>query len=507
MLRSDTIGHIVRTYNVQNSEDLSDENGKKIFERYHNEEIICNDSFDDDIWVLSDEKHRFKFSFKLSEETFSATVGKWIGCDYMVFVRTLRLFLLFLLGKFVLPTIKSMFSICCSLAVTSCSDLKIPKEFRAVVTEFLSFLPGSSLEKDRFLEYLDSPEPRDESSYRQRTLQNFSVYILFEEKLQQMWQSADDAQKFHLFPVYVWWILTCILPLRPTEFLLMPENCLQDFNDRTLITVRRTRLKKGNRQVFYRIDKDYVLFTYRVPSVLAAVIQWYKTYTKDMQHSRIGTLFVPEGNMTYLNYAAMRSLLRATLAEMGFDENAIHLGDTRHISMISLILSGDTPSICKALANHETIFMSAHYYTNMSALTGCRVLHFLNDSVSSVRLIPPKGSSLAPAREMLRLEHGVCSFYTIETFNRSHAEECCKTWLPGGDLASCNTCPHFIPDNPSSYLDMRRDIEWLMELNWKWLMESVELLRKGKGHEETVDMILKRMQNSAYMYLHMVKEV
>ena len=46
----------------------------------------------------------------------------------------------------------------------------------------------------------------------------------------------------------------------------------------------------------------------------------------------------------------------------------VNLGDTRHIAMMNLIISGGSPRMCMELAGHANIGISSHYYTNMAEL-------------------------------------------------------------------------------------------------------------------------------------------
>lgn len=501
MQRVERIGCLERCYSAETAADVAMEEALRIFENYQAENVICNSRFDDTRWVISDERKRVRFTFIL-QDSYEAAGGKWLACDDSSFVDSVRFFLLFHMGTYELNYLKRMTDLCMQLGSVPLDKLSIPPEMSSTVAEFLAFLPGSSLQKDHFLELLESP-PASYTASNSRILASFPTYVQFEDRLSAHWNSASETEKIRLFPVYLWWSLTCILPLRPTEFLLTPAECLQETNGHFELSVRRTRLKKGLRQVHYHIDKDYDLFTYRIPRHLAETIQWYRDRTRDMRPSVLGTLFIPGKTMDYLNYPAMSRLLQNTLKDFEMEAKAIHLGDTRHLSMISLALTGDTPSICKALANHESIETSAGYYANMSTLADCRVLHFLHDSISSVSLTIPGGKDTQVNKDMLRLDKGVCSFYTVHSFAEGDLSECMKIWHPSSGPGSCIACPHFIPYDLSDLLDMKQDVSSMLELNWKWLMESIELLRRGLGKTETIDLALKRLQSNARLAMNL----
>ena len=47
---------------------------------------------------------------------------------------------------------------------------------------------------------------------------DFNTYLKFNEILNAFWAVATESQKLFYFPLYFWWNLTAILPLRVTEF-------------------------------------------------------------------------------------------------------------------------------------------------------------------------------------------------------------------------------------------------------------------------------------------------
>ena len=102
---------------------------------------------------------------------------------------------------------------------------------------------------------------------------------------------------------------------------------------------------------------------------MAADIQWYIRSTKDMSQAELGTLFIPDENKSqgYMGYYSMQLRLRNFCRRYMRDESyPIHLGDTRHLAMINLIMRGANPMTIKDFAGHTNATTSAHYYSNIS---------------------------------------------------------------------------------------------------------------------------------------------
>ena len=80
-------------------------------------------------------------------------------------------------------------------------------------------------------------------------------YMVLADSINRMY-SEDIANSEYIkwFPIYLWVDLTYILPLRATEFMLTPRDCLSEKNGKVYITVRRTQKKKRRRKVAYDIS-------------------------------------------------------------------------------------------------------------------------------------------------------------------------------------------------------------------------------------------------------------
>lgn len=499
MQRTVELRGLLRIVTLSEPDESAVKEGEAAFLHFQIEGVILNESMQDEVWLLTDQKRCFHVSFFLPSESYIAE--SWLGCTHTTFLLSLRLFILFRLGVYGLSHIQALAAACLSLGKCTGQKVDLSPNMIPGVVDFLSYLPGESDARDSVMEEMENiPLGRCQHS---RALAPFGTYVAFEERLSDFWSYASQEERLALFPVYLWWKLTCILPLRPTEFLLTPADCVHSLDGKYVLTVRRTHLKKGRRVVYYRIDRDYDLFDYVIPEGLAHDIQWYKQATQNSSQPSLDTLLRPSCDGSYFRYGAMRELLRNTLIALDMQPDTIHLGDTRHLSMISLVLSGDTPSVCKALANHESVRISAGYFANMTTLNDCHILRSIYESISPASLVQPHQTDGEIVPSSLRLESGYCTYYTVENFD---ARECVRYWDPVVGLGQCTACPHYLPDKQEVLLHMKQDTQWQLQLSLQLLMESVEQLRKGQGHEETVDSLLKRVKSKTMLYMAQIRK-
>lgn len=489
---------------------------ENIFKDYRKGGVIVDGSFSDNEWLLTNQLTKMTLRFCPDELAFKRYTEKWLGCSYRCFRDGVKAYAVFHLGTINLPSIKEIIRKLMQLAEKPYD--KLPADVHII--EFLKLLPSNEA-KDQVIEDMEERllfGKRKKNVSKQRVLADFSAYFGFNEALESFWSNADEKDKLFYFPLYFWWNLTTILPLRPTEFLLTPRHCLKTENGESVLTIRRTILKGGHKKVCYRIDKDYKLMKYIIPEKMAVEIEGYIQATADMPVSSLNTLFVQQSHYSYFDmtvpsfsmyysYQNLSYCLKRLQERMlGKDENRINLGDTRHLAMISLIASGGSPVICRELAGHEDINISAHYYSNISRFVECATyeMHRKQKGGVPVEMLSHKPFSINETKEV---SGGRCD---SAAYVNGSISDCIRNIGTGGELGDCISCPHFIDGKSGKYLlfseaDTQKN---QVDDDSRYLMHVLEMVRKGKGYNEDIQSALLKLQHSSskyskYLYEHM----
>ena len=164
------------------------------------------------------------FRFHLDHEAYEKNAKEWACFPPEGYLKAVRSFILLHLGMLVLKNLRVSVSVLLELVNAPFADLELTAH-EQMIFHFLCMLPGESPARDAFMERLDNgflPV-----RFTSRKLAGIRHYVTFEEALKQNWESAGQDERVHLLPVYFWWRLTSILPLRPTEYLLTPFHCLE----------------------------------------------------------------------------------------------------------------------------------------------------------------------------------------------------------------------------------------------------------------------------------------
>ena len=488
---------------------------KALFDEYRSSGVILNGCFSDMEWKLTNQISNIAISFHFNEFGYQKNAMPWIGCSHSQFIDSVKAYVMFRLGSAAIAGIREIVnSFRLFIELTESDFLNTTFEYASHMTELLTALPGENTRRDAMIEALEEKRwsyRERTGENRQRVLSELGTYFRFNDAIQEHWKSASDDEKLFWFPLYLWWTLTAILPLRTTEFLLTPRECLNIENGESLITLRRTLLKGGGRKIAYRIDKDYETVRYVIPDKMAGAIMQYLEATREMAAVSLSTLFVrephyayfgkkPYGDLGYYTYTNLSTCLRCFQENiMGVpDESKIHLGDTRHLAMIGLILSGGSPLICKELAGHEDINISAHYYSNISSFIECATFEAHRKSrAPAAELLERR--PLVKKQQNIPIQDGFCD---SEVYGRGEIYDCVKTIGANGEIGDCRRCSHYICGESGVhflYANPAERKEWV-DRDSQYLLQALEAVRRGIGLPEDIQSALLRLQHSGSEY-------
>ena len=236
---------------------------REIFEGYRDNGVITGGRFEDDEWPVTDEKSRTSIRFGFSEEEYDKHAKDWVGCTAGCFREAVKSCVLFHMGAWTLSTLRQFAFHLCGIAGADFPDEDGFGEESSQVLEVLQMIPGYSETRNAAIECLeDCASLHRIRSGGQRKLLDFAAYFQFHDALDTYWKSAAEEDRVFYFPLYLWWKLTAVLPLRVTEFLMIPVECIRSAEDGWQVTVRRTRLKGGNSLMAYRGLVQFAQKTY-----------------------------------------------------------------------------------------------------------------------------------------------------------------------------------------------------------------------------------------------------
>lgn len=202
----------------------------------------------------------------------------------------------------------------------------------------------------------------------------FSFFL--EKYLNELKDSAEDFNnKISFYPLLIWWKLTTIIPLRPSEFCMIERNCLMAEDSKTYFKLPRTKNPK-NVQVHDRVLIDSEMLQL-ITEYLTLTEEFGKTKTLVSYRSiatahsslrRLGGRSLKRNN-DYFSAGVLGRLIQRFYSEV-LDKkysvsieknNWVRPNTTRHIAFISLMMQGISPVEVARLGGHSTIEAQYHY--------------------------------------------------------------------------------------------------------------------------------------------------
>lgn len=499
-------------YRFQTITVLDDETIKAAranFGRFRMKGVIFGGRYDDDAWHLSDDLCNSTLIFSVDETAYVEHAEKWTDCTFECYKDSIKAYIALNLGTYARATLMIITRLFRDVAEMDYEDvMELDEDGKAHVLNLLKLLPEGGVTRDSVINDLE------EFSYQKnysatRTLSDFKYYLRFDKAIRDFWENCSMQDKVFYFPIYMWWDVTSILPLRVTEFLLTPHDCLAEEGGKYFLTIRRTKLKKGRRKLAYRVETDYELFRYEIPEHLYKEVSWYqnlKVENTGYARAGLGTLFLISDDVRcadYLNYGHARERLRSLCKEiMGDADYPVHLGDTRHLAMINLILSGGSPVICKELAGHENIEASAHYYGNLSGIVESIVYEKYHGWGNGAELLGSQNYWVDLPKDCIRVQDGWCDSCCMAA---GSIDDCLKDFNGTHALGECTNCRHFYPENPGLVLRLSSERKKAVDRDGEYLMQMIELVRKGMGYQEDIASAILKLHADAGSYAELLK--
>ncbi|OPF52405.1 hypothetical protein BH721_03890 [Clostridium baratii] len=269
------------------------------------------------------------------------------------------------------------------------------------ISYYLVFAKVQSI--DSYSDYLLNRDEWDADLNCIRILPPITSIICFENKLMEYFKSnlvsIDDKMKF--YPVYLWWNITGVIPLRISEFLRIKRNCLSiDSRNRYYLEINRKKKKPNplsKKSAIPNIDKIEItkeLYDEIEKYINIAEIESEKylfPLSLNIKYSDGGTSV--EKNSTFkdrINYHHMRNLLGKFYKDVISkdyvclnskdeitEENQnvaivkLRLGDTRHLAFCSMLLQGFNPLTIATIGGHKALSTQMSYHGHLEELIEC----------------------------------------------------------------------------------------------------------------------------------------
>lgn len=466
------------------------------FNEYTKKGVILSGSFDDYKWELTNEVDHFLIDFDVNELDYALEKKEvLLGCDYEDCLQILHTYAVFRMNYSLKTVQKSV-----RFIVKYLNDFFIPNDLNAccAIMNFMELLPETTFTEDVIENIYDEIHYQYCNKWQNdpRKLKRYQSYFRFDHFLSIFWRECSVEERILYFPLWLWWNLTSIIPLRVIELILIPRDCIKTNKSERFLILRRTRLKSEKGTAHHTIADDYKEYEYLIPDSISDIILWYievtnKNYKSDIdslfcvntqyellgRHNKYDQHYMPR----HLKYLLSKFYADVLIEKHGFNivnENTdilhekeieiIRLGDTRHIACIGIMVSGNDVQIVKELAGHQNIQTGANYYSSITKFMDAMLLeHVSINTNSNTHTSAINSEYISEVSQYEEITGGRC---TSARFKKNDFSHCAAAVSSDGEIGKCECCAYFFPDSFTIY-ESKKKVENQLMVTCKILSE------------------------------------
>ncbi|ETT33606.1 MULTISPECIES: tyrosine-type recombinase/integrase [Paenibacillus] len=326
-----------------------------------------------------------------------------------------------------------------------------------------------------------------------RELPNFHDILLFDVALDDYFITCtSDEEKLQYYPIFLWWRITRIIPMRPVEFYSLSRDCtMKDDEDRYwMIVPRRKNLSSRpgklavtdtiqvNREVFELIE-DYKRLTLAYATESSYLIS-YKAYRKYVKLKSKEITREKIGASQFINMID-RFYDEIVTAKYG-DLERIKPGDTRHFAFCNMMLQGFNMLTIARMGGHSQLETQLHYHKHLDHFAQSFVHHAAQmlrmkrvnlwrsnwDVATQGIIAKSRIYQISDFQETHKVEHGFCT---------DHPSRC--------QVGDCRFCEFyfFSPEDKQKGLAWLKDCSDALESRLKEQLELIRYVTKSINYD------------------------
>jgi len=340
---------------------------------------------------------------------------------------------------------------------------------------------------------------------RTRDLPDFQDVLELDDVINHYFKNNNVEETIAYMPILVWWLLTNILPMRPSELLKLKKNCLTyDISKNEPYTISVPRIKNKSSEIGYSIKYDSVAIDRKTYELLTEAKEKVNMYFLHSEYFFPSEMFSVNSKvrgikknpvMNLRDFNDLKDRFYKTIVEEKYKRynlERVKAGDTRHFAIINMCLQGFSIHNVATLAGHNEIKITQGYFSHAK--------HFAQSYVYRLaQLKLEKDISYKMESSIVGWKKYVVHKSLIEKnkINESHVGRVqyglcseLKDNFPNTCIEFCEFCPKFIfspsvneREEAIKWLSCQsKDLEQRIEESIK-LLESLFSLPQRYGHD------------------------
>ncbi len=270
-------GYCVIQTQINDEIDLSD--CKDMFAELKEKGIIRNSDFEDDVWIgyydLSEMNMRFDFKMDIPYKIV-LSLKKYI------------LVKLYLKKNVVHVTNVAFSHVKDMILKTNILDIDAIPDFKKYVLEKKDVLYLTNCKE--YLQFCMYPNACEfyakiknltiRNNSRSREIPSYDSILKYDCLIRDFIDTGNIDLRIKYYPILIWWMISTIIPLRPSEFVLLKRNCIYKEKDKYYIHIERVKSKADRKKHTIPIMTEF-----QIPEALFGFINDFIDYANEIDGS------------------------------------------------------------------------------------------------------------------------------------------------------------------------------------------------------------------------------
>lgn len=303
---------------------------------------------------------------------------------------------------------------------------------------------------------------------RSREIPDYESILKYDCLIRDFIDTGNIYLRIKYCPILIWWMISTIIPLRPSEFVLLKRNCIYKEKDKCYIHIERVKNRADREKHAIPIMTEF-----QIPKELFEFISDFIDCVNEIDSS--GYLVSDDFYIKQLGRNYKRNKDKITLqkfnilfkkfekevvediyhyeivalgtVESGNQIERIRLGDTRHLAFMNMLMQGLNPLYIQRIGGHYTLEEQLSYCNHLDTFTSAKT-YVLSKMLNNKNEVYYRNYSDNVDWGLKQTEKELlgAKFYQLPKV-KDGAGRCTSTNFPTDcKCEECLFCEHFIPE-------------------------------------------------------------
>lgn len=270
------------------------------------------------------------------------------------------------------------------------------------------------------------------------------------------------------YPILIWWMISTIIPLRPSEFVLLKRNCIYKEKDKCYIHIERVKSRADRKkhtipimtefqipETLFEFIGDFIDYANEIDSSGYLVSDsFYKRYLQKVKKRNKDKITLNKFNNLFKMFEkeVVKDIYHYEIVALGTVEKdrqieKIRLGDTRHLAFMNMLMQGLNPLYIQRIGGHYTLEEQLSYCNHLDTFTSAKT-YVLSKMLNNKNEVYYRNYSDNVDWGLKQTEKELlgAKFYQLPKV-KDGAGRCTSTNFPTDcKCEECLFCEHFIPE-------------------------------------------------------------